>query len=804
MNDERLLNDVLRLALRYPNLLIRDAFEQLAHVLMGAVPFLQMGVFVPDGPHHQRVYAISSGPIGDVLPFGARVPRENTHLMRDVFEQGVPYLCEDTSQGTPLERSTASQGVGSYWSIPVWGESCVVADLAIGFKDAEMARRAPVALLGAVANILGENLERMRVQGRERRLAMILETSGDAMLAWDREGRITDANVAALLLTGFARDELVGRPVASVLTSPDQDGAGSTPFPSRGLRMQLVPKPGSPKSLRGPLVVDATITGVEDDPLVAVHALLRDLSLVAEAERRAAERLLRIRELEEQHRTLLDNAPLIIFRLDPVTMELVYLNRHAERLLGVPTGEALKTPGFLRNAHAEPVGRKAFEEAAERAKEGHKPLPYEARLSRRPNGEMMARGTVFPLFSEQGEVTAIEGLLADVSAEQSVRTRLVQADRLSTLGMLAAGVAHEINNPAAFLLLSIDMLGRMLQGPGVSMEPHVAENAASMLWELRDSVQRIVHIARDLRAFASSSPADSGQLSIVDVNATVESALTLTRGQLIERARIERDLGDAAPVLMGTGRLGQVLVNLLVNAAQAISKEDVFDHVIRVSTKSVGETVQIEVSDTGIGIDQDVMPRIWTPFFTTKNPDVGTGLGLPISREIIEGAGGRIWAESPVQAGDERRGTRFVIELPAAGAAPLPRLSSVPPSMNAKRRAKVLVIEDEPALSRVLAEEIGEQHEVVTAGNAFAALKYLKESYFDAVLCDLRMPGMSGEGLYERVVEMDRDQAERFIFMTGVGFGAGIERFLSETGRPVLEKPFAREAVLRAIEKVLR
>src|SRR5262249_23248004 len=153
-------------------------------------------------------------------------------------------------------------------------------------------------------------------------------------------------------------------------------------------------------------------------------------------------------------------------------------------------------------------------------------------------------------------------------------------------------------------------------------------------------------IARDLRLFASPPAHDSSRRTVIDVNRTVESALTLTRGQILERAQIALDLTEVPPVLMDDGRLGQVVVNLLVNAAQAIPKTYDRSHTVTVATRSDGRNVEIDVRDTGVGISEENVSRIWAPFFTTKSPDVGTGLGLSISREIVERAGGSISAES--------------------------------------------------------------------------------------------------------------------------------------------------------------
>jgi signal transduction histidine kinase/ActR/RegA family two-component response regulator len=788
-------NAALRVAARHPSLLSRAAFNELVKALSELIPFALMGVLLPDDEEHQRIYTDADAPSLASLPrFGTRLPFDPVIRQR-VYVEGKPYLCDDCREGNPSQRALAEAGYGSIVVLPVKapGAERVVAEMVFIYREPGEASRAPMPLLLDVAEVVGISLERAMRFARERRLAMIIETSGDAMLAWDRGGRVTDANAAALALTGFSREALLHRAIANLL-EPVPDPAAGTPPPDTRMVLRASGDRRVP--------VAATITAVDDDPLVACHAILRDLSAWEAAERDAAAHLGRIRELEEQHRTLLDNAPLIIFRLDPQTRELVYLNHCAERLLGVPTAEALATPGFLRDAHADPDGAAAFDEAVSRARVGMRGVTYEARLSRRGASAMTARATLYPLLSDRGQVVAIEGLLMDVSTENAARTRLVQADRLSTLGTLAAGVAHEINNPAAFILLGIDMMARMIDGAGVQMEESVSASVHDMLGELRDSTRRIVDIVRDLRMFARSPGGE--RRGVVDVNRTVESALSLTRGQIIERARVVRNLDDVPPVVIEEGRLGQVLVNLLVNAAQAIPRNAPGESQVTVTTRSDdGRTVEIEVEDTGVGIASETLSRIWDPFFTTKGPEQGTGLGLSISREIVERAGGRIYVQSPVPGSDPPRGARFVIVLPAAGRSDThPPMSSSPPR-SVRSGVRVLLVEDEPALARALAEEIGRTHEVEVVGSAGDALRRLAvDERFDVILCDLRMPGMSGEALYEKVLAEKPGLARRFVFMTGVGFGAQVESFLSASGRPVLEKPFSAEDALAVIQKV--
>jgi signal transduction histidine kinase len=794
------VNAALRVAAKHPSLLTPVAFKELAQVLAEHIPAAGLIALVPDGEGFQRIYVdviapTAPSPIGS----GSRIPQQ-PFMTESIYRDGRPYICDDTRTGSEISQLAAALGFLSFVVVPVKSANAehAAAGLSWLFREVGEASRAPVDLLVAVGEVVGLSFERAIRFARDRRLAMILETSSDAMLAWDLGGRVTDANAAAGALTGLSRGELLGRDIG-LLLEPRPDRVH--PLPPPDARIVLLAR--GTDGLEKRVSVAATITSVEDDPLVACHALIRDLTAWEMNEREVVAHLARIHELEEQHRTLLDNAPLIIFRLDPHTLELVYLNHCAERLLGVPRDEALSTLGFLRGLHLDFEGERGYDEAVAQASAGLCSSPYEARLARREGMMMTARGTIYPLLGKAGNLVAIEGLFMDVSAEHAARTRLIQADRLTTLGTLAAGVAHEINNPAAFILLALDMMARLLDGADVSLGATVSQDIRELLSELRDSTRRIVDIVRDLRMFARA-PGGTRRIA-VDVNRTVECALTLTRGQIVERAEVIREFGDVPNVLIDEGRLGQVLVNLLVNAAQAIPRGTQGEAKVYVTTRSEGgRNVEIEIRDTGAGIPREIQERIWDPFFTTKDPGSGTGLGLSISREIIDRSGGRLYVESPVPGTDPPGGSRFIIELPAALAA----LSSSPPLPTWPPRsiggpARVLVVEDEVPLARALSTELGRVHEVHVVSNATEALSALVAKPFDVILCDVRMPGMSGDGLYEMVRRDRPGVAVRFVFMTGVGFGAEFERFLSESGRPILEKPFSVEDALGIIRKVV-
>jgi PAS domain S-box-containing protein len=418
----------------------------------------------------------------------------------------------------------------------------------------------PTELLRALARALLPSIARSSLRTTNARAENIIEAWGDAMLAWDSEGRLRELNPAAERLLGARREALLGRATSELL--------GATPEAlASGARLRIRRPDGSE------VVVVATVGRVHGETEVHAHASLRDVSEVVAAEQDASERLELLRELTEQHMVLLDNAPLLIFRLDPSTVELLYVNRHVESMLGVSSAQALSTPGFLRGLHLDPDGVAAFDDALEKARAGQVGGPYESRLGPGGREPIIARGTIYPILGDGDRVVGIEGILLDVTGERAIRSRLLESDRLATIGVLAAGVAHEINNPAAFMLLGLDLLSRNIFGPEVRMSGKIEPIVRQLVGDLKDTGRRIVSIARDMRTFASPTVASPGRRAMVDVNRAVESALTLARGPISERADLIVELAEDLPmVALDEGRLAQVVVNLLVNAAQAVGE----------------------------------------------------------------------------------------------------------------------------------------------------------------------------------------------------------------------------------------
>jgi len=315
------------------------------------------------------------------------------------------------------------------------------------------------------------------------------------------------------------------------------------------------------------------------------------------------------------------------------------------------------------------------------------------------------------------------------------------------------------------------------------------------LEEAREGGVRVREIVRDLKTF---SRADDTGREPVDVGRVLKSALSLATSEIRARARVEVAIAPTPRVLGSEHRLGQVLLNLLINAAQAIPEGRRDEHLIRASTGVMPDgRVQVAIADDGAGIPPAHRVRIFDPFFTTKPVGVGTGLGLSICHGIVTALGGEIALES-----EEGRGSTFRVLLPAAPVEELVRHTPAP--VTAVRRARVLVVDDEPLVCRAVQRILSPPHDVRTRASGQGALATLEaEDGFDLVLCDLMMPDLSGMDLHARVLERRPELAERFVFLTGGAFTAGAREFLARVPNRCVEKPFEPAALRELVAKVL-
>ena len=388
-----------------------------------------------------------------------------------------------------------------------------------------------------------------------------------------------------------------------------------------------------------------------------------------------------------------------------------------------------------------------------------------------------------PLAGAGGETLGIVVLHRDVGERKALEARLRLADRLGALGTMAAGMAHEVNNPLSFVIANLDYAVSALSA---ACAPERLGEVRTALAEAQIGAERIRALVHDLKRF---SRGDSVQAPApVCVNDAVEFALRVTANELRHRARLVKQLGDVPRVMGDEAKLGQVVVNLLLNASQAVEEGAADRNEIRINTRHdpASDRVVLEVTDTGHGIPAEVQRRVFDPFFTTRPIGQGTGLGLSICHAIVSAAGGSLAVES--EAGT---GATFRVSLPA-----LPRSSgaaaAAPRPATVSGRARALVVDDEPLVAACLGRILSDRHDVTAVTSAREVLaRVAGGDRFDVILCDVMMPEMNGLELHRRLLAEWPDQARRVVFMSGGAFGDLTERALAAVPNRKLPKPCA-------------
>ncbi len=386
-------------------------------------------------------------------------------------------------------------------------------------------------------------------------------------------------------------------------------------------------------------------------------------------------------------------------------------------------------------------------------------------------------------------------VVRDVDARRTRERQLSLTERLASLATLAAGVSHEINNPLSYVLANLDVLRDELSELLPTLDPRLAEDMRRLLHEMTEGARRVADVVRELRTFAR---ADHELVGPVDVQRLLASALTIASSEVRRRARLVRDLQPAPRVRGNHARLGQVFVNLLVNAIQAIPEGDPDHHLVRVatSTDAAGRAV-VEVSDTGRGIPEAMRERIFDPFYTARDNGgsgggTGTGLGLAVCHSIVHQLGGEITFESAIGGG-----TTFRVTLPSDLKAP----PVVAGPTAASRRRRVLIVDDETGVGRAL-QRVLRHYEGVIATTGEEALAQLHGGEFDVVFCDVNLPDIDGLTVFERARALRPPLAHRFVFITGGVLDGGLAAAIERSGAPVVEKPFDLRRVRDIVEQI--
>jgi PAS domain S-box-containing protein len=496
-----------------------------------------------------------------------------------------------------------------------------------------------------------------------------------------------------------------------------------------------------------------------------------------------------LRESEERFRKVVQGAPdgVAILRQGAI----VYLNERAARMLGLAApedGYGRRITEFLDPEDAATAMRR-IQRLVETGKQAAEPHEYRSR-------SVDGRALTIEISSipiDLGGERAVLAFARDVTERKAIQARLAQAERLSALGVLSAGVAHEINNPLAYVVLNLEFMERELTRANGQRSP---EQLLERVRQARHGAERVATIVRDLKTFAR---ADGWTRGPVRIESVLESALDVAQSATAKSAGVTRRYADVPPVLGNAARLEQVFLNLVLNAAQAMPEGDPTNHEIRIELASDGETVRVDVVDDGSGMTPEVLEHIFDPFYTTKPPGIGTGLGLPICRSIVRAHGGEIAVKST-----PGRGSTFTVTLPRCTGEKGKSEPSAPDAVPDVPRGRVLVIDDEAAVGRTLSLVLEPEYEVTVVTSAQEGLAELRAAErgarFDAVLCDLVMPGMNGQELFQAAKRELLGIESRFVFMSG-GYASSEHQ---DPQRKIEQRLFEKPFDLALVRKTLR
>lgn len=391
---------------------------------------------------------------------------------------------------------------------------------------------------------------------------------------------------------------------------------------------------------------------------------------------------------------------------------------------------------------------------------------------------------------------------------EAMRQQLIRADKLAAVGQLAAGVAHEVNNPASYIYTNLfvlreyvthfdELYARLQDGieghadeaglyksiAGDADLTTVIEDMKHMIDVNLQGMDRISHIVRELRMFSRD---EADNIEYINLPETIEAAIHLVRNQIDHIAALEVDIAsDVTGILCDRGKLSQVLVNILVNAAHAVAENPQRDNLVGLKCKNTPTGVVISISDTGPGMSQEVQSRIFEPFFTTKQAQKGTGLGLWLCEEIVKKLGGSldVWSEMNV-------GSTFHIHLPHQ-AVNESTLESLEETSETEYELRVLLVDDDEfvleSMRKIL---VSNGHDAIVVNGGREAMQLLaKDSHFDAVICDVMMPDIDGPALYDFIAETHEHLVPSIVFCTAGVLTQGAKRFLAQPDIRVLRKP---------------
>jgi len=478
-----------------------------------------------------------------------------------------------------------------------------------------------------------------------------------------------------------------------------------------------------------------------------------------------------------------------------------YMNPVAERLTGWKIEDARGRPSGEVLRLVEERSRAVIPNPLDAALREARTLNVDGVLVRDGAQELFVSDSSAPIMGEDGAALGAVMVFRDVSERRQLQRQLELSERLATVGTMSAGVAHEVNNPLSYILANISMALDGIRGR--KNNPAAAADDRSWMDEIERGLMdaeigatRVAKIVGDLRNFARPTPESREQ---VDLSEVLDWCIDVTGNELRPRGRVVKQFGEAPRIDAPSARLGQVFVNLLINAAHALDtgRREANEVIVTTRTDELGRAV-VEIRDNGCGMSPEILERVFEPFFTTKEVGQGTGLGLSVCHGIVESIGGTIAFES-----ERGKGTLVRVTLPAGRS-----VAVTPPRVEEPfvpgPRGYLMVVDDEPMVRGAIRRLLAREHAVTAPTSARDALALIVGGMrFDLILCDLMMPDLSGMDLYRELLRRDPEQARRVVFLSGGAFSAQAIEFLRSVPNRQVGKPYDSKELRRLVGQLL-
>jgi PAS domain S-box-containing protein len=623
----------------------------------------------------------------------------------------------------------------------------------------------------------------------EERYRSVLEDMQDSYFENDLAGNYTFVNASICNILGYTFDELIGKNYKLATTSDDAKRQFAafhqiylTGRPIKDFRYTFVTRDGK----HGTAELSALPIRNDRGEIVGFRGLSRDIT-----ERMMMEEALR--ESEERYGTVLEDMHEGYYELD-LPGNYTFCNEALCRQLGYSKEELI---GMNYRVYTPPEMVKEVFQAYNLVYRTGEPLSsFPIERIKKDGTRVFAETSVFPMRNEKGEIIGFKGVINDITARKKAeveRKQLEQkaqlASRLASVGELASGVAHEINNPLTGVIGYAHLL---------LARKDISRDVRRDLEIINEGSQRVAGIVKKLLAFARQTRPEQ---RYVNINELIHNTLDLRAYELsANNIKVTLQLTRDMPMTIADpGQLQQVFLNLIINAETEMKLANDKGK-LSIKTETMNNAIKISFKDNGPGISKENLETIFDPFFTTREVGQGTGLGLSVCHGIITEHKGKIWAES-----EPGKGATFIIELPL-----ITEEGQIQPAEPATEepakvtKAKILVVDDEPVIRQFISQVLGEEgHTVETVDNAASALKMVNNKRYRLILLDIKMPGMSGIELYKRFQKIAPSLTKRIVFVTGDVMGKRTLAFLNKTKTPYMMKPFDAKELRTEINRIL-